>query len=106
MGRQITIAIVTGIVWGLMTAMMFDMKSRNIALELTVQAYKDRFAQRLGEDEVYGAYNLLTLDKGLTWWEFDADELPDGLEAIMIVGRADAELVRRLDERDENDRTR
>jgi len=85
-----------------MTAMLFDTQSRNVALEFTVQAYKDRFAQRLGEDEVFGAYSLITLDSGLTWWEFDTNDLPDGSEAIMIVGRADAELVRRLDKKTPN----
>lgn len=93
------------IAWGVMGAMLLDMQGRNVALELTVQAYKDRFAQRLGEDETHGTYNLLTLDGGLTWWEFDTIELPDGSEAITIIGRANAELVRRLDKRDKDDQT-
>ncbi len=105
MKRQIITASAVAITMGFMTAMLFDSQGKNIALELTVQAYKDRFSQRLGEDESYGAYSLLTLDGGLTWWEFDTNELPDGSEAVMIVGRADAELIRRLDKRDKNDRT-
>lgn len=106
MKRQVIVVILIAVAWGMVTAMLFDAQGRNIALELKVQAYKDRFAQRLGEDETHGTYSLLTLDNGLTWWEFGTNELPDGSEAIMIVGRADAELVRRLDKRDEDDRTR
>lgn len=104
MKRQVIIAIAVAIAWGAMTAMLLDAQGRNAALELAVQAYKDRFAQRLGEDQAHGAYSLLTLDGGLTWWEFDTNELPDGSDAVMIVGRADAELVRRLDEREKDGR--
>lgn len=103
--RQIIVAVAMAVAWGVMLAMLIDVQGRNVALELTVQVYKNRFAQRLGDDETYGEYRLLTLDSGLTWWEFDANELPDGSEAIMIVGRADAALVRRLDEGEKDDRT-
>ncbi len=102
MKRQIAVAVAVALTSGVMLAMLIDTQGRNIALELTVQSYKDRFSQRLGEDETHGAYSLLTLDGGLTWWEFDTNELPDGSEAIMIVGRANAELVRSLDERDKD----
>ncbi len=102
MKRQIVIIITMSIAWGLMTAMLIDVQGRNTALELTVQAYKDRFSQRLGDDETYGPYSLLTLDGGLTWWDFETNKLPDGSEAVIVVGRGSAELVRRLDERDKD----
>ncbi len=102
MKLQIAIGITTAIVWGLVIAMLFDVQGRNAGLELTVQAYKDKFAQRLGDDETYGVYRLLTLDGGLTWWQFETNELPDGLEAVMIIGRADAGLIRRLNKREIN----
>lgn len=97
---QIIVGIVVAIAWGAITAMLFDTQGRNIALELTVQAYKDRFSQRLGKDDTHGEYSLLTLDGGLTWWEFKAIKLPDGSEAVTIVGRANSELVRYLDKKD------
>jgi len=101
--RQIIVRIIVVIMWGLIGTMLFNAKSRSITLELTVQAYKDRFAQRLGDDDTYGVYRLLTMDGGLTWWEFETNELPGG-SAVMIVGRADAGLVHRLNKRDEDER--
>lgn len=106
MKRRLVIGIaIMCLAWGGMMRIAINWHGRNIALELTVQAYKDRFAQRLGEDKTHGTYKLLTLDGGLTWWEFDTNELPDGSEAVMVIGRADADLVRRLNEKDGDGQT-
>lgn len=105
MKRRIVIGVaLMAIAWGGMIAMHVNQRGRNATLEFMVQAYRDRFSQRLGEDETHGTYKLLTLDGGLTWWEFDTNELPDGSEVVIVIGPADADLVRRLDEKDEDGR--
>ena len=105
MKRQIILAAVVALTLGVMLAIFIDVQGRNIALDITVQAYKERFAQRLGDDDVYGSYKILTLDGGLMWWEFDTNELQDGSKAVLIVRRADDGLVRRLNKRDKDGET-
>ena len=104
MGKlQVILITAISVIFGTMLTMLVEVQGRNVALNIMVQAYKERFAQRLGEDGIRGPYSLLTLDNGLTWWDFDTKNLPDGSEAVLIVGRADAGLVRRLNEREKDD---
>ena len=90
-------AIALGVLLGLMAGWLLHLQSQNATLVATVNMYRHQFRQRAGEDEVAGRYHHITLDGGLTWWRCTLSTLPDDSVAVLVDGRADPELVRRLD---------
>jgi len=95
--RAAVITIKLGIVLGVMAGWLFHLQSQNATLVATVDMYRHQFRQRAGEDETAGQYHHITLDGGLTWWRCTLSTLPDNSVAVLVDGRADPELVRRLD---------
>jgi len=95
--RTLCAVIAIAVIWGLVAGMLAHLQLRNAALEATVDSYKERFRQRVGEDEIAGQYHHITLDGGLTWWRCSLSVLPDDSVAVLVDGAADPELVKRLD---------
>jgi len=94
--RGLVCAIITAAVWGFAAGTLLHLQHRNAVLESAVNAYKHQFRQRMGEDKATGPYHHITLDGGLTWWQCTLLELPDDSVAVLVGGRANQELVDRL----------
>lgn len=101
--RSVTCAIATAIVWGLLIGLLIHLQYQNAALESAVDMYKHEFRQRIGEDEISGSYHHITLDGGLVWWQCTLVVLPDDSVAVLVDGRADLDLVIRLNKLEKPD---